>query len=428
MMTLPLPTAHPTVKPTTTMPTPPTPATPATPATTALIVIDVQNALFNPAPRPFEADLVIERINRLTAAARAAGVPVVWVQHERENPALAHGSPGWALPDALRTDAGDARFRKTTPDAFLRTGLGDWLAARGIQQLVICGYASEYCIDTSTRRAAGLGFAVTLAADAHTTHDKPHASGAQIRAHHNATLPDLTSFGVPIRALPSAEIHFAPDPAAAPLPHPLRHQVRNLADLAALYGQPSETSLRKESPVLTPAYRAMLAASPLVVLASSGPGGLDASPRGDPGSALVVQDERTLLLPDRRGNQRLDSLRNLVDDPRVALLCLIPGRNETLRINGRAALSTDPALRQRLAMDGKLPISVLVIHIEVVYFQCSRALQRAQLWNPAAWPDLGQQPTAGQLLASGSGHGFTTPFDGAAYDAALPLRQRDSLY
>ena len=396
---------------------------PSTSPATALIVIDVQHALFQPEPRPFEADAVIGRINRLTAAARAAGVPVVWVQHERQQHALAHGSPGWALPDALHTEAGDPRIRKTTPDAFLRTGLGDWLAARGVQRLVICGYASEYCIDTSTRRAAGLGLAVTLAADAHTTHDKPHASGAQIRAHHNATLTGLTSFGVLIQALPSADIHFGPAPAAT-LPHQLRH----LADLAALYGQPGETSLRKESPVLTPAYKAMLDASPLVVLATSGPGGLDASPRGDPGSALVVQDERTLLLPDRRGNQRLDSLRNLVDDPRLALLCLIPGRNETLRINGRGTLSTDPALLERLAIDGKRPVTVLVIQIEVVYFQCARALQRAQLWTPSAWPDLGPQPSAGQLLASGSGHGFTTAFDGAAYDAALPARQRDSLY
>ena len=395
------------------------------PTADALIVIDVQHALFQPEPRPFEADAVLARINQLSTAARAAGVPVLWVQHERDKHALAHGSPGWALAEGLQTAPADLYFRKTTPDSFLRTGLGDWLAARGVQHLVICGYASEYCIDTSTRRAAGLGFAVTLAADAHTTHDKPHASGEQIRAHHNATLPALTSFGVAIQALPSADICFEAE-AEGNANDP--HTIRSLAALAALYGQPGEASLRKESTVLTPAYQAMLAASPLVVLATSGPGGLDASPRGDPGSALQVQDERTLLLPDRRGNQRLDSLRNLVDDPRVALLCLIPGRNETLRINGRATLSSDPALRQRLAMDGKLPITVLVIQIEVVYFQCSRALLRSQLWTPAAWPDLAGQPTAGQLLASGSGHGFTTPFDGAAYDAALPLRQRDSLY
>ena len=410
----------------------PTLPIPAMPPHSALIVIDVQQALFQPQPRPCDADAVLAHINRLSAAARAAGVPVVWVQHERPDHALAHGSPGWALADALHTAAADLRWRKTTPDAFLRTGLHEALAARGVQHLVICGYASEYCIDTSTRRAAGLGYAVTLAADAHTTHDKAHATGAQIRAHHNATLPSLTSFGVAIQARPSADIHFeaeAPDTADTPddvntPPQP----VRTLAALAALYGQPGEASLRKETSSLTPAYRAMLAASPLVVLATSGPGGLDASPRGDPGSVLVVQDEHTLLLPDRRGNQRLDSLRNLVDDPRVALLCLIPGRNETLRINGRATLSADPALCQRLAMAGKLPVTVLVIHIEVVYFQCARALQRAQLWTPSAWPDLGTQPSTGQMLASGTGHGFTTPFDGAAYDAALPLRQRDTLY
>ena len=395
---------------------------------TALIVIDVQTALFQPEPRPFEADAVIDRIHRLAAAARAAGVPVLWVQHEREAPhPLAHGSPGWALPDALHSAPEDSHWRKTTPDAFLRTGLADWLTARGVRHLVVCGYATEYCIDTTIRRAAGLGLAVTLAADAHTTHDKPHASAAQIRAHHNATLPDLTSFGVTIQALASADIRFDAGPAAAAQALP-PHQVHQAADLAALYGQPGETSLRKESPVLTPAYRAMLAASPLVVLATSGPGGLDASPRGDPGCAVVVQDERTLLLPDRRGNQRLDSLRNVVDDPRVALLCLIPGRNETLRINGRASLSTDPALRQRLAMDGKLPVTVLVIRIEVVYFQCARALLRSQLWNPAAWPDLAGQPTAGQLLADGNGRGISAPFDGEAYDAALPQRQRDTLY
>ncbi len=161
-------------------------------------------------------------------------------------------------------------LRKTTPDSFLRGGLADWLAARGIGHLVVCGHASEYCVDTSTRRTAGLGLAVTLAADAHTTHDKPHASGALIRAH----------------------------------------------------------------------------------------------------------------------------------------------------------FSTDPALCQRLAMDGKLPATVVVIHIEVVYFQCVRALLRSQLWNPATWPDRASLPTAGQMLSAAT----QGSFDGAAYDAALPQRQRDTLY
>jgi uncharacterized protein len=393
---------------------------------TALVVIDVQRALFEPEPRPHEADAVMARIHALAAQARSAGVPVVWVQHERAQHALAHGSEGWALPALLQAEPGDHFVRKTTPDAFLRTGLADWLAARGIQHLVVCGYASEYCVDTSTRRAAGLGLAVTLVADAHTTHDKAHASGAMIRAHHNATLPDLSSFGPPIRAVATADIVFSADTGAATgaAPAATPGQVHNIEQLAALYGQPSEASMIKESAVLNAAYRALLEASPFVVLATTGPGGLDASPRGDPAPVLVVQDERTLLLPDRRGNHRLDSLRNIVADPRVALLCLVPGTSETLRINGRALVSADPALCQRLAIDGKPPATVVVISIDVVYFQCARALARSQLWNPAHWPARDRLPSAGQMLATAS----QGRFDGAAYDAALPQRQRDSLY
>ena len=152
--------------------------------------------------------------------------------------------------------------------------------------------------------------------------------------------------------------------------------------------------------------------------------GLDASPRGDPAPAVVVQDDRTLLLADRRGNHRLDSLRNIVADPRVALLCLIPGSSETLRINGHARLSTDPALLARLAMDGKPPATVVVVTIDLVFFQCARALMRSQLWVPATWPMRSSLPTAGQMLTAATGGSF----DGAAYDAALPQRQAGSLY
>lgn len=394
-------------------------ALPAT--TTALVLIDLQQALIDAEPRPHEAAQVVERVHALARRARAAGVPVLWVQHEtRAGHALAHGSPGWALAGGLHAEPGDGHFRKTTPDSFLRTGLAEWLAARGITQLVIAGYASEFCIDTSTRRAAALGLAVTLAADAHTTHDKPHAAGALIRAHHNATLADLTSFGVPITAVPAAQIAFAPaQAAAAPA-----HAVTAVDQLAALYGTPSEAALVKESDHLTDSYLALLQASPFLVLATVGPKGLDASPRGDPAPALVVQDRRTLLLPDRRGNHRLDSLRNLVADPRVALLCLVPGTSETLRIRGRATLSTDPALRERLAIDGKPPATVVVLHIERVYFQCARALLRSALWQPATWPDRAGLPTAGRMLTEAS----QGAFDGAAYDAALPARQSSSLY
>lgn len=176
---------------------------------TALLIIDVQAALFDISPRPDEAEVVIARINALSARARAAGAPVLFIQHESPQGRLAHQSDGWQLAQGLHRAAGDGQLRKTTPDSFLRTGLQDWLAAHGVRDLVLCGYASEYCVDSTTRRAAALGYPVQLVADAHTTHDKPHASAAQIRLHHNVTLPDLTSFGPPIVARPSAQIVFS---------------------------------------------------------------------------------------------------------------------------------------------------------------------------------------------------------------------------
>jgi nicotinamidase-related amidase len=173
----------------------------------ALLVIDVQRGLFDAAPRPFEADLVVGRINDLTARARGAGIPVFLIQHENAGE-LQHGSASWQLEQNLTVGAGDTPIRKTTPDSFLGTKLQDLLTQRGIEQVVVCGYACEFCVDTTVRRAAALGYPVILAADAHTTHDKAHASGAQIRAHHNATLADIASFGPVIEATPAAEILF----------------------------------------------------------------------------------------------------------------------------------------------------------------------------------------------------------------------------
>jgi nicotinamidase-related amidase len=173
---------------------------------TALLVIDVQRGLFDVDPRPFEADAVIARINTLTARARVADVPVVLVEHE--SPALAVGSDAWRFARGLHVESRDAVVRKATPDAFLRTDLQDLLASWQVDHVVICGYACEFCVDTTTRRAAALGYRVTLAADAHTTHDKPHATAARIRDHENATLADLTSFGPTITAVPADAITF----------------------------------------------------------------------------------------------------------------------------------------------------------------------------------------------------------------------------
>lgn len=200
-----------------------------------------------------------------------------------------------------------------------------------------------------------------------------------------------------------------------------------IADAAALeriYGAPSEASIVKEVDHVHPIYRRLIEAAPFAVLATSGPGGLDASPRGDGPGFVTVEDEKTLLLPDRRGNNRTDSLRNILGDPRVALLFLIPGIGETLRVNGRASISIDPALLRRFAVEGKEPRSVLAIAVETVYFQCSRAVVRADLWNPAKHASRSALPTTGAILAALS----DAKLGGESYDRALPERLKATLY
>ena len=172
------------------------------------------------------------------------------------------------------------------------------------------------------------------------------------------------------------------------------------AQLEAIYGKPAEAATVKEVNWITPHYRAYIEASPYAALATSGAEGLDCSPRGDKPGFVRVHDEKTLMLPDRRGNNRIDSLRNIVRDPRVALLFMIPGIGNTLRVNGRAHLSVEPGLLESFAVDEKAPRSVTVIEVEAVYFQCARALVRSELWNPERHVDPKSLPSAGQILAA----------------------------
>jgi uncharacterized protein len=204
----------------------------------------------------------------------------------------------------------------------------------------------------------------------------------------------------------------------------MSHAINTLPELLALYGEVNPNSLRKEAPQLTPAYRKWIEAAPFFAIATSGPGGLDCSPRGDaPGQLFHVLDDKTIAIPDRRGNNRLDTLKNLVADPRVALLFLLPGFNECVRINGRATLTTDPEMRARFDMDGKLPVTVIVVTIDTVYFQCARALMRSRLWDPSSYAQRSDIPTAGEMTKSAM-----PEFDAESYDAALLKRQLGSLY
>jgi hypothetical protein len=202
------------------------------------------------------------------------------------------------------------------------------------------------------------------------------------------------------------------------------HLIRDEATLEALYGAISPGAIAKEIDYVHPHYAAMIAASPFMVLATSGPGGLDASPRGDPAGFVHLADERTLLIPDRRGNNRTDSLRNIIHDPRVALLFLVPGCGETLRVNGRAVISVAPDLLARFEFRGTLPRSVLVVHVESVYFQCPKALVRSELWNPEKHISRKSLPSTGTIIADIT----AGKLGGEQYDREYPERLRATLY
>ena len=202
------------------------------------------------------------------------------------------------------------------------------------------------------------------------------------------------------------------------------HIIRDEAALSALYGEVSAGAIAKEIDYIHPHYQAMIEASPFLVLATCGPEGLDTSPRGDPPGFVQVVDQKTLLIPDRRGNNRVDSLRNIIRDPRVALLFLIPGVGETLRVNGTAVISVDPVLIERFPFRGTLPRSVIVVTAERVYFQCPKALVRSELWNPDKRVDRKTVPSAGTIMA-----GITEgKLGGEEYDRAYPERLRSTIY
>lgn len=198
--------------------------------------------------------------------------------------------------------------------------------------------------------------------------------------------------------------------------------INTLAALEALYGQPGEASLKKVADRLTPGYRAWIDQSRFCILSTAGPEGTDASPRGDDGPVVAVLDDRTVAMPDWRGNNRLDSLRNIVTDGRVSWMFMVPGSDTVVRINGMAAVTADAAMTGRFERKGLLPRTVIVITVGEIYFQCARALKRSRLWSSG--DESGGLPSAGALLDEMT----SGRIDGAAYDAAWPDRAEKTLW
>jgi hypothetical protein len=200
--------------------------------------------------------------------------------------------------------------------------------------------------------------------------------------------------------------------------------VRTVEELEALYGEPVVSSIKKEIDHLTHLHRAYVEASPFVVVATSGPGGIDCSPRGDLAGFVRVVDERTLLIPDRRGNNRTDTLHNLIVDPRIALLFFVPGVDVTLRVMGTAEISTDIELRESFAIGDKLPTTVIIVTTSAVYTQCPKALIRSHLWDASLHRDASELPSMGELI-----HAITSgEIDGKAFDDTYPERVRQTIY
>ena len=202
------------------------------------------------------------------------------------------------------------------------------------------------------------------------------------------------------------------------------HLITTVEQLEALYGTPSGPAVAKEVERLTGGYRAMIEAAPFAVIATVGPEGVDCSPKGDPAGFIRVIDDTTLAIPDRPGNNRLDGMRNVLRDPRISVLFLIPGVGETLRVIGRASISVDPDLMAGFAVNGKLPRSVMIVTIERVFFHCSKAIVRSKLWDEATKIDRKSLPSTGAIIAELS----QGKLGGEDYDRAAPERIKAQLY
>jgi PPOX class probable FMN-dependent enzyme len=198
-------------------------------------------------------------------------------------------------------------------------------------------------------------------------------------------------------------------------------KIETLEALGALYGEPSAVAIRKVVPHLTPLYARWIAASRFCVISTVGEEGTDASPRGDNGPVVRALDKHTLLMPDWRGNNRIDTLRNIVRDGRIALMFMVPGENVVMRVNGRAFVSDDPALCQRFEQKGTHPVAVIVIEIAEVYPQCPKSLLRSGLWGR---DDADQVPSLGDLLAEVT----KGEVDAGEWDRVFPARAQETLW
>jgi len=204
-------------------------------------------------------------------------------------------------------------------------------------------------------------------------------------------------------------------------------KIKSIADLKEVYGEAVPGALWKEIDYINDHYRQFIEKSPFLILATQGDKGIDCSPRGDPAGFVRVVNERCIQLPDRRGNNRLDSLRNIVANPEVGLIFLIPNIGETIRLSGRADIVVEPELCDSFAINGKPASSVISISVEKVYFQCQKAIARSKLWDADLHIQRDELPSTGEMVKQFASMN-NVEFDGQAYDQNYPEHMKKTIY
>ena len=381
---------------------------------TALLLVDYQTGFDDPRWGTRNHPDAETRALRLLAHARDDGWQVVVVRHDSVEPesSLRPGQPGNDLKAGFDPRPGEWLISKSVHSAFIGTELEARLRECGITRVVVAGITTDQCVSTTARMANNLGFAVTLVEDACCCFalEAPDGRTVGATALHQAHIATLAAEFADVLTL--AQLTGEPSDSRF--------------DLRAVLPEPSELVRRKVLPHLDAHMRAFIALSPMVMLGSHDAcGEADVSPRGDPPGFVQVVDSTTLLLPERPGNRRVDTIRNVLETGEIGLLFLIPGVMDTLRVNGHAELVSDPAVLATMAIQGKVPQFALQVRVREAYLHCARCTHRSNFWDVGHWPDAAALPHLAQMLASQVG---IDGLDAAALQADLDMMYEKNLY
>ena len=365
----------------------------------ALLVIDVQQGFDDPCWGPRNNLDAEAKGLRVLAHWREQGWPVVIVRHDSKDARspLRPGQAGNDLKPGFEPRPGELLVSKCVNSAFIGTALESWLRERGVNAIALFGITTDQCVSTTARMASNLGFRSTVIEDACACFAQTSPDGRTLSAD-TLHLAHITTLNTEFARVVTTDVAVGagtPAPRFDIPPTP----ITSVASLRALLPQPSELVRKKVLDRLDRHARAFIALSPMVMLGTHDlDGQADVSPRGDPPGFVRVQSERWLLIPERPGNRRADTLRNVIETGEIALLFMVPGMPDTLRVNGRAWVTADPELLKPMAVQGHVPQMAIAVHVRESYLHCARCTHRSHFWEPQTWPVPGALPTLAHML------------------------------